>query len=62
MDQELIQDIEKKFQHFQSVEDSLTPEEKQVMLEEINALILSLNKAVEEYIVAMRHVELGQKS
>jgi hypothetical protein len=60
MEPEKIKELENRVAHFKEIEDTLTPEAKQIFLTEINNLVLDLNKDVEEYLLKMKQIELSQ--
>ena len=60
MEPEKIKEIETRMAHFKEIEDTLTPEAKQIFLTEVNNLVLSLNKDTEEYLAEMKQIELSQ--
>jgi hypothetical protein len=60
MEPEKIKEIETRMAHFKEIEDTLTPEAKQIFLTEVNNLVLDLNKDVEDYLIKMKQIELSQ--
>ncbi|MFZ2500721.1 MAG: hypothetical protein WAW90_01905 [Minisyncoccia bacterium] len=62
MEPEKIKEIEAQMAYFKEIEDTMTPEAKQIFLSEINNMILGLNKNVEEYLANMKVLEEVQKS
>lgn len=60
MGSDKIKEIEAKMARFKEIEDSLTPEARQVFLTEVNSLILNLNKDVEDYISNMNKIKATQ--
>ena len=60
MEPDKIKAIEERIAHFKEIEDTLTPEAKQIFLTEVNNLVLSLNKDTEEYLAEMKQIELSQ--
>ena len=60
MEPDKIKAIEERMAHFKEIEDTLTPEAKQIFLTEVNNLVLSLNKDTEEYLAEMKQIELSQ--
>ena len=57
--EEYIKEIQTKMAHFKDIEDTLTPEAKKIVLEEINNMVLALNKDVEQYLLKMK--DIGEK-